>query len=71
MPPAQKETEDKTGLKPENLEKVKGYEMEEAIDGQGTISPLSKAQIAAIIFIIAGIVALIGRGLWKEMARSG
>ena len=50
------------------LEKVKGYEMKEKKDETATELPTSGVSLAAILIVI-GIVALIGRGLWKGMRR--
>jgi len=50
------------------LEDVKGYEMKEKKDETATELPTSGVSVVAIL-IVLGIVALIGRGLWKGMKR--
>ncbi|MDI6890304.1 MAG: hypothetical protein QMC83_05105 [Thermodesulfovibrionales bacterium] len=50
------------------LEYVKGYEMKEKKDETDTELPASGVSVAAILIVI-GIVALVGRGLWKGMRR--
>jgi cobalamin biosynthesis Mg chelatase CobN len=50
------------------LEDVKGYEMKEKKDETATELPTSGVSVVAIL-ILLGIVALIGRGLWKGMRR--
>jgi len=50
------------------LEDVKGYEMKEKKDETATELPTSGVSVVAIL-IVLGIVALIGRGLWKGMRR--
>lgn len=58
--------EEEAGSK--KLEKVKGYEMKEKKDETDTELPTSGVSLVAILIVI-GIVALVGRGLWKGMRR--
>ncbi len=57
---------DEAGSK--KLEDVKGYEMKEKKDETATDLPTSGVSLVAIL-IVLGIVAVIGRGLWKGMRR--
>ncbi|KAF5432535.1 cobaltochelatase CobN, partial [Candidatus Methanophagaceae archaeon] len=50
------------------LEDVKGYEMKEKKDETATELPTSGISLVAIL-IVLGIVAIMGRGLWKGMKR--
>jgi cobaltochelatase CobN len=52
----------------QEMQEVKGYEMKEKKDEQATEISSSGASIAAVLIVI-GIVAVIGRGLWKGMKR--
>ncbi len=52
----------------EKLKEVKGYEMKEKKEEQATELSSSGASLAAVLLVI-GIVAVIGRGLWKGMKR--
>lgn len=60
------EVKEEAGSK--KLEDVKGYEMKEKKDEIATELPTSGVSLVAIL-IVLGIVALIGRGLWKGMRR--
>jgi cobaltochelatase CobN len=53
----------------QKMEEVKGYEMKEKKEEPATEISSSGASIAAVLIVI-GIVAVIGRGLWKGMKRS-
>jgi cobaltochelatase CobN len=50
------------------LEEVKGYEMKEKKEEKATEISSSGASLIAILIVI-GIVAIIGRGIWKGMKR--
>ena len=75
--PSENKAQD-TGLAPgetakeageKKLKEVKGYEMKEKKEEKATEISSSGASIAAILIVI-GIVAVIGRGLWKGMKNS-
>ncbi len=55
-----------TGAK--KMKEVKGYEMKEKNEEKATDISSSGASLAAVL-IVMGIVAVIGRGLWKGMKR--
>ncbi len=55
-----------TGAK--KVEEVKGYEMKEKTEEKATEISSSGASLIAVLIVI-GIVAVIGRGLWKGMKR--
>ena len=62
--PAPDDAAQKTGAK--KAEEVKGYEMKEKKQEEATEVSSSGASLVAVL-IVLGIVAIVGRGLWKGM----
>jgi cobalamin biosynthesis Mg chelatase CobN len=56
----------KSGTK--KMEEVKGYEMKEKKEEKATEISSSGTSLVAVLIVI-GIVAVIGRGIWKGMKR--
>jgi cobaltochelatase CobN len=52
----------------QKIQEVKGYEMKEKKDEKATEISSSGASLVAVLLVV-GIVAVIGRGLWKGMKR--